>query len=141
LADWYVFRHDGAPLGPWSTEVIADEILAGRLPPDVWIGLPGGDRWLRALDVPLIAQRVEGVPTRPRRRDSGLRVVPGTFTSTETSPGQPNMASTVMMVRESEAELVNTPEDAPPTEPSLAPPPAPSSPTPPPTQYKRAKNG
>jgi hypothetical protein len=76
LADWYVYQHDGEPLGPLSTDAIADAILVGSLPPDVWVAAPGGPRWLRALDVPVIGKLVEGVPTRPRRRDSGLRLTP-----------------------------------------------------------------
>ena len=49
MADWYVYQHDGDPLGPWSTDSIADGILAGKLAPDVWVAAPGGPRWLRAL--------------------------------------------------------------------------------------------
>ena len=136
MADWYVFQHDAPALGPWSTEVIAEAILTGKLAPDVWVAVPGGDRWVRALDVPVIAQRIEGVSTRRPRRDSGLRVMPGVYQQ------NPHMASTVMMVKDDEADLVPSEfegeEDAPPTEPSL-PPPAPSSPTPPPTVVKRAQ--
>jgi len=136
LADWYVFQHDDPALGPWSTEDVADAILSGSLAPDVWVAAPGGDRWVRALDIPVIAQRIEGVPTRPRR-DSGLRIMPGVYQQ------NPHMASTVMMVKDDEAALVPSEEfddDAPPTEPSL-PPAAPSSPTPPPTIYKKANGG
>ncbi len=118
LADWYVFRSDLPPMGPWSTERIADAMLRGELSQDTWVAPPGGSRWVRALDVPNIAQRVEGVETRPRR-DSGFVVV-----------GSQHYASTVMMVKEDEAEVI--PDDAP-TERSLPPPP-PSSPTPPTTR-------
>lgn len=76
MADWYVYQHDADPLGPWSTDAVAEAILAGRLAPDVWVAAPGGPRWLRALDVPVIGRLVEGIPTRPRR-DSGLRLMPG----------------------------------------------------------------
>lgn len=75
MADWYVYQSDGDPLGPWSTDAIAEAILAGSLAPDVWVAAPGGPRWLRALDVPVIGRLVEGIPTRPRR-DSGLRMMP-----------------------------------------------------------------
>jgi hypothetical protein len=78
LADWYVYQHDGDPLGPWSTDAIAEAILTGTLAPDVWVAAPGGPRWLRALDVPVIGRMVEGVPTRPRGRESGLRFIPTT---------------------------------------------------------------
>ncbi|HEY8074010.1 MAG TPA: hypothetical protein VIF62_07875 [Labilithrix sp.] len=118
MADWYVFRSDGPPLGPWSTEHIADAILRGELPEETWVSVPGGSRWVRALDVPNIAQRASGIETRPQR-ESGFVVV-----------GKSDYASTVMMVKEEEAELV--PDDAP-TERSLPPPP-PSSPTPPTTR-------
>jgi hypothetical protein len=76
LADWYVYQHDGDYLGPWPTETVAGAILSGKLGSDVWVAAPGGQRWLRAVDVPVISRLVEGVPSRPRRRDSGLRLVP-----------------------------------------------------------------
>lgn len=120
MADWYVYQHDADPVGPWPTEVIAEAILAGRLSPEIWIAAPGGPRWLRALDVPVIARLVEGVPTRPRR-DSGLRIVPLSFTP---DTGRPAFGSTVMMVKDDEVEL--TEEEPPPTDPSLPP----STPTP-----------
>ena len=119
MADWYVHKYDGPPLGPWSTEHIADAILRGELSHEIWVAAPGGSRWLRALDVPNIAQRVEGVATR-RRRESGFVVV-----------GTTDYAATTMMVKEGEVELV--PDDAP-TERTLAPPAPPSSPTPPTTR-------
>ena len=78
MADWYVYQHDGGPLGPWSTDTVADAILAGKLAPDVWVAAPGGPRWLRALDVPVIGRLVDGLPTKPRR-DSGLRIMPQAY--------------------------------------------------------------
>jgi hypothetical protein len=93
LADWYVYQHDGDPLGPWSTDAVAEAILAGRLAPDVWVAAPGGPRWLRALDVPVIGRMVEGVPTRPRR-DSGLRLIPAAYS---TEAGVPAFGSTMLM--------------------------------------------
>ncbi len=92
LPHWYVYQHDGDPLGPWSTNTIATEILAGKLAPDVWVAAPGGPRWLRARDVPVISRLVDVVPSVPRRRESGLRLMPsyvresvlGSFGSTMT---------------------------------------------------------
>ncbi|MBX3258500.1 MAG: hypothetical protein KF782_02200 [Labilithrix sp.] len=72
-SDWFVYRVDGAPVGPLSTKAVAEAILAGRLPPDCWVAAPGGTRWLRALDVPVIAALLGGIPTR--RRASGMRMV------------------------------------------------------------------
>lgn len=97
MADWYVYQHDGDPLGPWSTETVADAILAGKLAPDVWVAEPGGPRWLRALDVPSIGRLVEGIPTKPRR-DSGLRLVPGVIPTGEV----PVFSGTMMMVKDDE---------------------------------------
>ena len=102
MADWYVFRHDGHPLGPWPTEVIAESILQGVLPADVWVGAPGGPRWLRALDVPVIARLIDGIPTKPRR-DSGLRIVPG---YPEPESAGPVFATTLMMVKDYEVETL-----------------------------------
>ncbi|CAN5925822.1 hypothetical protein BH11MYX4_BH11MYX4_07040 [soil metagenome] len=100
MADWYVYQHDGDPLGPWSTDAVAEAMLAGKLAPDVLVAAPGGARWLRALDVPVIARLVEGIPTRPRRRDSGLRLVTGGFTAAD--DGQPQFGSTMMIVKDDE---------------------------------------
>ncbi|MBX3202456.1 MAG: DUF4339 domain-containing protein [Labilithrix sp.] len=70
---WFVYRVDGAPVGPLTTKAVAEAILAGKLPPDCWIAAPGGTRWLRALDVPVIATLLGG--PEARRRASGLRAV------------------------------------------------------------------
>jgi hypothetical protein len=72
VADWFVYQHDGDYLGPWPTETVADAIMKGKLGADVWVAAPGGERWVRAMDIPVIARLVEGVPTKPKRRDSGL---------------------------------------------------------------------
>ncbi|MDB5217933.1 MAG: hypothetical protein JWO86_5860 [Myxococcaceae bacterium] len=110
LADWYVYQHDGDPLGPWSTDSIADAILAGKLAPDVWVAAPGGPRWLRALDVPVIGRLVDGIPTKPKRRDSGLRLMPAAFV-TESS-GMPAFGSTMMMVTDEEVQLTDSERSA-----------------------------
>ena len=31
MADWYVYQHDGDPLGPWSTDAVAEAMLGGKL--------------------------------------------------------------------------------------------------------------
>lgn len=116
MADWYVYQHDADPLGPWSTDTVAEAILAGKLTPDVWVAAPGGPRWLRALDVPVIGRLVEGVATKPRRRDSGLRLIPGAFTSEAQRP----FFGATMIVRDDEIHFT----DAPATQRGL---PAPSS--------------
>ena len=108
MADWYVYQHDGDPLGPWTTDAVAEAILAGKLCPEIWVAPPGGARWLRALDVPVIARLVEGIPTRPRlgRGDAGLRLVPGAFTSED---GQPLFGATMMIVGDKELERQEEP--------------------------------
>lgn len=141
MADWYVFQHDAEPLGPWSTEVIAQAILEGRLAPDIWVAAPGGPRWLRALDVPFIARLVEGLPTKPRR-DSGMRIIP----NPAPSPTDVVNFGETMIVDPAELELDETPDpptlprdlprlagedDDVPTDRDL-PPPSPSTPDPPP---------
>ena len=112
MADWYVYQHDGDPLGPWSTDTIADAILVGKLAPDVWVAAPGGPRWLRALDVPVIGRLVDGIPTKPKRRDSGLRLMPAAY---RTDAGRPAFGSTMMMVTDDEVRLSDS---APSSEPS-----------------------
>jgi hypothetical protein len=102
LADWYVYQHDGDPLGPWSTDAVANAILAGKLAPDVWVAAPGGPRWLRALDVPVIGRLVEGIPTRPRR-DSGLRLIPNP--DALEAANRATVESTMMIVEEAEVLL------------------------------------
>jgi hypothetical protein len=166
LADWYVYQHDGDPLGPWSTDTVAEAILAGKLAPDVWVAAPGGPRWLRALDVPVIGRLVEGIPTKPKRRDSGLRLIPGAYT---TEAGMPAFGSTMMIVKDDEVRLTDSEASAisssvpttrgmspaddtaklygfaatesgddPPTEPAL--PPSPPSPPSPPVTPIKAKD-
>lgn len=105
MADWYVYQHDGDPLGPWSTGAIAEGIMAGKLAPDVWVAAPGGPRWLRALDVPVIGRLVDGIPTKPKRRDSGLRLMPAAF---GTDSGMPAFGSTMIMVTAEEVVLTDS---------------------------------
>jgi hypothetical protein len=146
LSEWYVFRHDEDPLGPWSTEDVAQAILDGRLTPDVWVGAPGGPRWLRALDVPSIARLVEGEPTKPRRRDSGLRIMPGVHAREPADPAF--FAGTVMMVTDDEIASSDAPVTIPnprepaqdrdadvPTDRALPPAPSTPDPSPPPPPY------
>ena len=102
MADWYVYQHDGDPLGPWSTDAVAEAILAGKLAPDVWVAAPGGPRWLRALDVPIIGRLVEGIPTRPRR-DSGLRLMPSA--ATIEAAARAHAEATMMIVDDAEVSL------------------------------------
>jgi hypothetical protein len=71
-SEWFVYRIDGPPIGPLTTQAVAEAVLAGNLPPDCWVAAPGTTRWLRALDVPVIAKLLDGMPTR--RRPSGIRV-------------------------------------------------------------------
>lgn len=104
MADWYVYQHDGDPLGPWPTDAVAEAMLAGKLAPDVLVAAPGGARWLRALDVPVIARLVDGIATKPRRRDSGLRLIPGGYTAEN---GQPQFGSTMMIVKDDEIHGVD----------------------------------
>lgn len=75
MADWFVFRPDGAHLGPWSTERVAAAILRGEIPENVWLAVPNGARWLCALDVPVIVTLVRGMPIPASKRESGMRVV------------------------------------------------------------------
>ena len=104
MADWYVYQHDGDPLGPWSTDTVANAILAGKLAPDVWVAAPGGPRWLRALDVPVIGRLVEGIPTRPRR-DSGLRLIPSAQSLEAAYAARATVESTMMIVDDAEVML------------------------------------
>jgi len=65
MADWLIYQENGAHLGPWSTEVIAQGIADGRFAEDIFVALPGGPRWLRAIDLPLIAQLVHAASAKP----------------------------------------------------------------------------
>ena len=108
MSDWYVYREEGEPIGPWSTAQVAEAVLDGTLSPEAWVAAPGGSKWLRALDVPVIAQLVDGIPTRQVRvsnqRASGLRIVPGTAPTGDI----PIWNGTVMMVKDGEAEIVSS---------------------------------
>lgn len=96
MSDWFVFQHDGAHLGPWSSERLAEAIREGVVASDVWVAAPGGTRWMRALDVPAIAALLDDVPLGPPRRDSGMRLVPLAFTAD--ADGAPSFSSTMIMV-------------------------------------------
>lgn len=91
---------------------MAEAILAGRLAPDVWVAAPGGPRWLRALDVPVIGRLVDGIPTKPRR-DSGLRIMPLAYrdhpSTTSLSEGTVSPAS--VMSASSAPATLRTPDD------------------------------
>ncbi len=100
MADWFVYQPDGVHLGPFSTEIIAAAIMSARLSRQVWLGAPGGHRWLRALDVPVIASMLASYPIDPSR--SKLRILPG-LPSAENAP--PPFHSTVMMVTDDEISL------------------------------------
>lgn len=155
MSDWFVFQHDGAHLGPWSSERLAEAILDGVVASDVWVAAPGGTRWMRALDVPAIAALLDDVPLGPPRRDSGMRLVPLAFTPG--ADGSPSFSSTMIMVgtrvdpeptsgdrpdayaptfesptlASAAGPVAAQPPEPPPTLPALAP--APSSPTPSPS--------
>jgi hypothetical protein len=58
MADWFVYQAAGAHLGPYSSERVAQGIITGQLPEAIYVGAPGGARWLRAMDVPVIARLV-----------------------------------------------------------------------------------
>lgn len=116
MADWYVYQHDGAYLGPWPTETVAHEILNGRLGPDVWVAAPGGERWVRATDIPVIARLIDAVPTKPKRRDSGMFL--------RTLDDVESAAQTLKM------PAMHADDAAPPTDPNMAPISPPPTPTP-----------
>lgn len=97
MANWYVYQHDGPPLGPWSTETVARAIVAGTLKPDICVAAPGGPRWLRALEVPVIARLAAGAPLPPARRGSGL--IPKVFSADR---GKPMFEATMMSVEDDE---------------------------------------
>ncbi len=78
MAHWYVYRENEAPLGPWTTEAIAEAILAGTLSPETWIAAPAGAKWLRASAVPVIARLLDGQPTRRGVESAAIARAPDT---------------------------------------------------------------
>ncbi len=79
MSHWYVYRGDEPPLGPWTTETVAENILSGTLAPDTWVAAPAGSKWLRARDVPVIAALVDGSPTTRARGGAAIAQAPDTF--------------------------------------------------------------
>ena len=79
MSAWFVFRPDGAHLGPWSSERVASAILRGEIPENIWLAPARADntraRWLCALDVPVIVTLVRGTPFAASQRESGMRAV------------------------------------------------------------------
>lgn len=92
MADWLVYQEGGAHLGPWPAGVIAQGIAHGRLPEGIFVALPGGPRWLRAIDLPLIAQLVNAVAAKP---------------FADGAPAKPNMSAfaATMNLNEDDLEL------------------------------------
>ncbi len=92
MADWLVYQEGGAHLGPFAAEVIAQGIAQGRLPEGIFVALPGGPRWLRAIDLPLIAQLVNAASASP---------------ITDGAPAQPTMSAfaATMNLNEDDVEL------------------------------------
>jgi hypothetical protein len=135
VADWYVYQHDGDYLGPWPTETVAHEILNGKLGPDVWVAAPGSERWVRAMDIPVIARLIEAVPTRPKRRDSGMFVktlddvesaaqtlkLPAILSDEEppTDPGMPSIAPSSSSRPSPSSPSPQSPSPLPPPTPTL----------------------
>jgi hypothetical protein len=112
VADWYVYQHDGEYLGPWPTDAVAVAILSGKLGADVWVAAPGGQRWQRALDIPVIARLVEGGSVRRKRRDSGLRLMPQALPRAAQSPEDAESAAQTLkmpVIRFAEEEPTPTP--------------------------------
>jgi hypothetical protein len=80
---WWVHQPNGPPLGPFPAEAIAEAIVQGRLPSDVWVAAQGDaarrtePRWLRAADVPIIAARAprSAAPTW-KKFDDTIETVP-----------------------------------------------------------------
>lgn len=122
VTDWFLFNQDGAPLGPWPTEVLANRIVSGEVARDslvamdAWFENPGTSGWKRADEIEEIAQAVVSL-TRARfpssRADAHhkvraamkadktpkppvLRVVDGAHRYDHR--GTPDFAATIMMV-------------------------------------------
>lgn len=131
MADWYVYQHDGDYLGPWPTETVAHEILNGKLGPDVWVAAPRSERWVRAMDVPVIARLIEAVPTKPKRRDSGMFL-------TAKRPSGRTLEDVESAAQTLRLPAIRTDDDVP-TDPGM-PPPTPT-PTLESTGNRRRKNG
>jgi hypothetical protein len=88
-------------IGPISTREVAESILEGKLRYDVLVAAPGAKKWLRATEVPVIAQIVESEPTR-------VTITPPVST--------PTPATKMAPAGRTEADEVRTPRaSAPPT--------------------------
>jgi hypothetical protein len=135
LADWFVYQHDGDYLGPWPTETVAHEILNGKLGPEVYVAAPGGERWVRAMDIPVIARLIDGLPTmpKPKRRDSGMFL--------RTSDDVDSAAATLRMPAIRSEEDIKTDPGMPPPTPTPNPTPNPSHTLESTGNRRRRKNG
>jgi hypothetical protein len=123
-SEWFVYRIDGPPTGPMSTKAVAEGILAGRLPPDCWVAAPGGSRWLRATDVPVIASFIEDVSTR--RRPTAMAV---TAVMEPLPKLPPKMDETISMIHPPELPPTTIRSTNEPDRDAFSRPPPPSSPT------------
>ncbi len=112
VTDWFLFNQDGAPQGPWPTEVLANRIVAGEVARDAlvamdaWFENPGTSGWKRADEIEEIAQAVVSLaqhkvraamkPVDKTPKPPVLRVVDGAHRYDHR--GTPDFAATIMMV-------------------------------------------
>jgi hypothetical protein len=103
-----------------STRDVAEAILAGTLPYGVRVSAPQGNKWLRAVDVPVIADILDTEPTR-------VDLPPTTQPATEDDDARTVRKSMFRTARGGdEADVAPETEAAPPT-----------PPTPPTPRYKK----
>src|SRR5579859_1188437 len=67
MSRWYVQLTGDDPKGPYSTEEIADRVVAGALPPDAPVSPEGDDRFFPLDTLPEFGTAIKQASVRPPR--------------------------------------------------------------------------
>ena len=71
MKEWFIFQGEGNPAGPFTTELLARGILAGKVARDAYVAGPGDPQWVGVMTVAEVAAMVDsmersGAPVQPR---------------------------------------------------------------------------
>ncbi len=58
MTEWYIYQASGNPAGPFSTDLLARGIVAGKVERDAYVAQPGDPQWTEILQQPEIAEAV-----------------------------------------------------------------------------------
>ncbi|MBI5535893.1 MAG: DUF4339 domain-containing protein [Deltaproteobacteria bacterium] len=71
MKEWFIYQGEGNPAGPFTTELLARGILAGKVAKDAYVACQGDPQWVAVMSVAEVAAAVQamessGAPVQPR---------------------------------------------------------------------------